>query len=1052
MQWLAKICVERPVFATVLILFITVVGAVGYSRLSVDRFPKVDFPTITITTRLNGASPEDIETEITDKVEEAVNTISSIDELRSTSSEGISQVFITFLLEKNVDIAAQEVRDKVANIIPDLPRDIDQPIIAKQDPDAVPVLLISLNANRPLREITELADKKVRRAIENVSGVGQVTILGGQLRQLNVWLDPLRLQAFGLSATDVQKAIGNQNLTLPGGDLDTGPQRITVRVRGRVTSAADLGDVILREVHGASVRVKDVARVEDGEVEAQTAALRDGVPTVLLAVRRQSGENSVATVDAVMEKLAELKRQLPGGYQLDVVRDNTETTRTSVAAVKEHLVLGGLFAALIVLLFLGNVRSTLIAALAIPTSVIGTFALMYAEGFTLNSITLLALALAVGIVIDDAIVILENIVSFIEKRGLQPRQAAIDATKDIGLAVLATTFSLLAVFMPVAFLGGIPGRFLSSFGITMACAIAVSLLVSFTLTPMLASRWLKAKPLGGGDHRSFLEKVVDVFYRPLERTYERALRWSLAHRWVVLIAMLGAIGSIPVLFGHISKGFLPKSDEAQLQIGVRIPEGLSLQATSLVAERLAREVRKLPEVVHTVVTIGDNDQRTPNLASIYVRLVNPDQRELSQDQIEEKIRTQIVATQPKDYRIDVSDVSAFSGGGNSNAAINYTITGPSLAGLTLVSTKALASLKQIPGVVDADTTLILGKPEVALDINRARAGDLGVQVQDIASALQLLVGGLRVSEYEEQGNQYDVRVRADASFRDNVDSLSLLTVPSSHGPPVPLLDVVTPSPSTGPSQINRLNRQRQVTLTANTSPGVGSGEIIAAFDKRLQDLHLPAGYTAAPSGLSREIGRTAKNFAIAFLLSFVFMFLILAAQFESWIHPVTILLALPLTIPFALLSLALFHQSLDMFSMLGLLVLFGVVKKNGILQVDHTNNLRAHGMPRDEAIVIGSRDRLRPILMTTLAFVAGMIPLLASKGIGAGFNQDTAGVVVGGQSLSLWLTLFATPVLYSYFDSLQRWFRRVVLRQPASQAEEERTVVTTAPTPERAAS
>jgi len=1029
MQWLAKICVERPVFATVLVLFITVIGAVGYSRLSVDRFPKVDLPTITVTTRLNGASPEDVETEITDKIEEAVNTISSIDELRSVSAEGISQVFITFLLEKDVDIAAQEVRDKVANIIPDLPRDIDQPIVGKTDPDASPVLLIALNANRPLREITELADKKVRRSIENVSGVGQVTIIGGRKRQVNVWLDPLKLRSFGLSAADVQKAIGKQNLTLPGGDLDTGARKLTVRVRGRVNSAEDLGNVVIREQDQSPIRVRDVARVEDGEVEAETAAIRDGVPTVLLSVRRQSGENSVDTVDAVKAKMKELQPQLPPGYTLDVVRDNTETTRTSVDAVREHLILGAIFAALIVLLFLGSVRSTIIAALAIPTSIIGTFALMYAKGFTLNVITLLALALAVGIVIDDAIVILENIVSFIEKRGRTPRQAAVEATQDIGLAVLATTLSLLAVFMPVAFLGGIPGRFLSSFGVTMACAITVSLLVSFTLTPMLASRWLKAKSLTG-DQRSFLERWVEVFYHPIEQAYEGGLRWVMRHRWVVVLAMLGALAMIPVFFSMIPKGFLPKNDEAQIQIGLRIPEGSSLQATELAAERIAREVRARNDVTHTVVTIGDNDQRTPNVANIFVRLTDPDQR-ASQDQVQDSIRKEIIVKQPKEYRIDVSDVPAFEGGGNSNAQVNYTITGPDLAGLTQVSIRALEALKKIHGVVDADTTLILGKPEVALDIDRERAGDLGVQVQDISEAMQLLVGGLRVSDYEELGNQYDVRMRADPMYRDNIDALGLLTVPSSHGPPVPLLDVVHLSTSTGPSQINRLNRQRQVTLTANPAPGVGAGEIVAAFGQELADLHLPAGYEARPSGLSREIGRTFKNFMIAFVLSFIFMFLILAAQFESWFHPITILVALPLTIPFAFASLVMFHQGLDIFSMLGLLVLFGVVKKNGILQVDHTNTLRAHGMARDEAIVIGSRDRLRPILMTTLAFVAGMIPLLASKGIGAGFNQDTAGVVVGGQVLSLGLTLFATPVIYSYMDGLQGWLRKLTSRKGA---------------------
>jgi hydrophobic/amphiphilic exporter-1 (mainly G- bacteria), HAE1 family len=1024
MQWLAKVCVERPVFASVLVVLILVVGGFGYSKLSIDRFPKVDFPTVTVTTRLSGASPEDIETEITDKVEEAVNTLSGIDELRSVSTEGISQVFITFVLEKNVDVAAQEVRDKVANIIPDLPKDIDQPIVNKTDPDAAPVLLVALKADRPLREITELADKKVRRSIENVSGVGQVTIIGGRKRQVNVWLDPLKLRALGLSAVDIQKAIGAQNLTLPGGDLDTGPQKLTVRVRGRVNGAEDLADVVVRQQGDHPIRVRDVARVEDGEAETETMASRDGVSSVLLSIRRQSGENSVATVDAVRERLTELQKQLPRGYTLEVVRDNTESTRTSVDAVREHLILGAFFAALVVLLFLGSVRSTLIAALAIPTSIIGTFALMYAQGFTLNVITLLALALAVGIVIDDAIVILENIVSFIEKKGQSPREAAVNATKDIGLAVLATTLSLLAIFMPIVFLGGIPGRFLSSFGATMAFAIAVSLFVSFTATPMLASRWLKAKS-SKADHRSVLERGVDTIYKPVERAYEAALRFVMRRRWVVVIAMLVAVGSIPFIFKHIATGFLPKNDEAQVQVNVRTPEGESLEATTIAAERIARQLRTLPEVSHTVVTIGDNDERTPNLANIFVRLVDPAQRKRGQDEVEDEIRKQIIAQQPPQYRIEVSDVPAFTGGGNSNQAINYTLTGTDLDGLARISQQALAALKTIPGVVDADTNFILGKPELGLEIDRARAGDLGIQVRDIASSLQLMVGGLRVSDYEEQGNQYDVRLRADAQYRRNTDALSLLTVPSSKDVPVPMLDVVRPKPATGPSQINRLNRQRQVTLLANTSPGVGAGEVVAAFEKMIPGLHLPNGYELKPSGLSREIGRTAANFATAFGLAFIFMFLILAAQFESWIHPVTILLALPLTLPFALVSLWFFHQGLDIFSMLGILVLFGVVKKNGILQIDHTNNLRAQGMERDEAVVIGSRDRLRPILMTTLAFVAGMLPLMASKGIGAAFNQDTAGVVVGGQSLSLILTLFATPVLYSYFDDLQMLWKRI---------------------------
>ncbi|HEX2569329.1 MAG TPA: efflux RND transporter permease subunit [Polyangia bacterium] len=1040
MQWLAELCVKRPIFATVLILFITVVGAVGYARLSVDRFPKVDFPTVSIITRLDGAAPEEVETEVTDKIEEAVNTISGIDELRSISSEGVSQVFVTFVLEKDVDVAAQEVRDRVSVALPNLPKGIDAPVINKLDPDATPILLVALTSTHPIRETTELADQRIRQALESVTGVGQVTLIGGRKRELHVYLDPVRLRSAGISPAEVQRAIGAQNATLPSGNLETGPQRLTLRVRGRVESAEELAQLVVRQTDGHSIRIGDVGRVEDGAEQAETAASRNGRPTVVLSIRKQSGENTVDTVDRLRARIDELQKTLPPGYQLEVMRDNSESTRTSVDAVKEHLILGAAFAALIVLIFLGNLRSTLIAAFAIPVSIIGTFALMWAEDFSLNTITLLALALAVGIVIDDAIVVLENIFTHVHEKRESPRQAAILATKEIGLAVLATTLSLIAVFLPVAFMSGIVGRFLRSFGLTMAFSIAVSLLVSFTLTPMLSSRWLRDARYHG-THKSALERLVDLFYLPLERTYERALRFVIRHRWVVVVASIATLASVVPLIKAVPKGFLPKSDDAQFQINVRTPEGTSLEATSLVGERIAREVRKMPEVTLTIVTIGDNNEKTPNLANIFVKLTEPGQRQASQDQLEERVRHEITSKQPREYRIAVTDVSAFSGGG-SNAPVQYTIAGPDLDRLTHYANALLESLKAIPGAVDADSNLIVGKPEVNMSVDRAKAADLGVQVSDVADALRLLVGGLKVSTFEEHGRQYDIRVRADEHYRSSIEALSLLTVPSSRLGTVPLLDIVKLRQETGPSQINRLNRQRQVTVTASTAPGVGSGQVLAELEKKIQALHLPPGYSAVPVGQSREIGRTLQNFLIAFGLSFVFMYLILAAQFESWLHPITILLSLPLTVPFALVSILLFKQSLDIYTMLGLLVLFGVVKKNAILQIDHTNQLRERGMPRDEAILIGNRDRLRPILMTTFAFVAGMIPLVLSTGIGAGFNRATAGVVVGGQTLSLLLTLLATPVAYSLFDDASAWLSRVFGRRQVEDDDEEQPTPT----------
>ena len=1026
MQWLAAISVKRPVFASVLILALTVIGAFAFGRLGLDRYPKVDFPTVVVTTQLPGAAPEEVETEISDKIEEAVNTISGIDELRSTSSEGVSLVTISFLLEKDADVAAQEVRDRVNRVIPNLPRTIQQPTVEKFDPDASPVMTLAVSADKPIRDITEYADKTLRRQLESVNGVGQVTLVGGRQRQINITLDPARLEAHNLTVTDVSRALQSQNAEVPGGRVEAGPEALTLRTRGRVQNVQEFGDIVVRQEAGHPILLRDVATIEDGMADADTRASVSGRPTVLLNIRRQSGYNTVAMVDAVRERLDDLKPLTPPGYKVVVVRDLSEFIRASISTVEEHLIVGSILAALVVLVFLWNWRSTIIAAIAIPTSIIATFGLIWYEDFTLNSLTMLALTLAVGIVIDDAIVVLENIYRFVEEKGMPPFEAAIHATREIGLAVLATTLSLIAIFVPVGFMGGIVGRFMKSFGLTMSFAILVSLLVSFTLTPMLSARWIRAKGSKEGK-----ESKDSALFRPLDVVYTRALSWSLAHRGVIAgLAALVLLSSVP-LFMVANKNFLPNDDQSEFEVSVRAPEGTSIDSTQLLTERIATRIRAVREVDYTLVTIADDPAQTQNAGTIYVRLKPVETRARDQFVVMDDVRANVLPQfASANLRTGVRPVASFGGGGNQNAEIQFTINGPDLGKLEHFANAVAAEARKQPGVVDVDTSLNVGKPELSVRLDRLKAADLGVQVSDAAEALRLLVGGDQVTTYNEGGEQYEVHVRAAAPGRTSATAIGQLTVPSSRLGSVPLDNIARLSQGTSPSNVDRLDRQRQVTIFADLKEGYSQTPAMDAMTRAADALNMGAGYSTRFAGRSRELGRAAQNFLIAFVLSLVFMYLILAAQFESWLHPVTILLSLPLTLPFALVSIIVARQSLNIFSALGLLVLFGVVKKNSILQIDHANQLREQGMTRDTAILQASRDRLRPILMTTFAFVAGMVPLVLSSGIGAGTNRAIGFVIIGGQSLVLALSLIVTPVAYSLLDDVAnaRLLSRLVAR------------------------
>ena len=1048
MQWLARISIKRPVFAAVLVLTLCVAGIYSYFQLGIDQFPNVDIPTITVTTTLPGASPDEMDSTVTEEIEKQVNTISSIDSISSVSSEGTSVVTIQFLLNKSTDVAFSEVQSKVNLALPNLPTNINQPTVQKLSTDSGAVFSFALTADgESIRDISEYADKTLRPQFESVSGVGQATIIGGRLRQMNVTLNPERLLAYDLTAVAVRNALLAENVEVPGGSLESPDDRVSVRTMGRFKSAKELGDMVVAQQNDQPIRLRDLGEVEDGAVEADTIATVNGKNTVVINVQKQSGSNTIAVIAALKDKLADIQKTLPKGYSTHVTRDQSVFIQASVDTVEEHLLLGSLLAAIVVLVFLWDWRSTVISSLAIPASIIATFALVYAMGFTLNTITLLALTLAVGIVIDDAILVLENIVRFMKEKNQSPRKAAAEATQEIGLAVLATTLSLVAIFLPIAFMSGILGRFLTSFGLTMAFAILISLLVAFTLTPMLSSKWLKgsadaekAEDEDGyvalrpeGSHESHV-KLQDRnysdppetlgkkgIYHKIETAYWHLVRWALRHRWIVVVACIALFFSIIPLGIRVNKGFLPNDDQSQFITTVRAPEGTSLQATGSLIEGIAEKIRKLPDVRFTVVTIGSDAQSTKNKGDILVQMKEIKDRKSQETEftLMQRVRSEIAAAYPKDIRITVATPSTI-GGGAAQSDIQYIVSGPDLDKLSDISDKMVAGIKKISGVTDVDTSATNGDPELKVNLLRKQAGDLGVSASDIATTTEIVVAGLHVSDFSENGHRYDVNLRADPDYRKNAEGLALFTVPSSKNgaTAVHLNQVSRFEKSTAPASINRYARSRQVTFSVNIAKTASQSEVQTQIETLFKSLNEGPQYTGQPGGFSKEQAKAFASFGTALLLSFIFVYLILAAQFESWLHPITILFSLPLCVPFALISMIVMGVSINIFSMLGILVLFGVVKKNSILQVDHANQLRAAGLNREEAVLEASRDRLRPILMTTCAFVAGMLPLAFSKGVGADTNHSAGDVVIGGQTLSLLLTLVATPVIYTLMDDL----------------------------------
>ena len=1039
MQKLAEVCIKRPIFAAMIVLALVVVGAASYFRLGVDRFPSVDLPTVRIQTVLPGASPEEIETQVSQRIEEAVNTVEGINELRSISGQGRSFVIVTFNLERDIDTAAQDVRDRVATTLRDLPPGTDPPLISKFSNDLAPVITIALSSpNRSIRELTELADQVVKTQLERSSGVGDVTIVGGLKRAINIWIDAERMAAYKIPITAVRNALIRQNADVPGGNVTAGAREQTLRTMGRVTDPRAFNELVITTINGSPIRVQDIGLAEDGTKEQRSLARLNGAPTVILEIRRQSGSNTVEVIKAVKASLDRVLPQLPADVTTEIIRDQSRYIYAALHEISLHLILGSILACLVVLAFMRSWRSTLIAGVAIPASVVATFGMMRALDFTLNSVTMLALVLMVGIVIDDAIVVLENIFRFVEEKKMSPFDAAREATAEIGLAVMATTLSLAVIFIPVSFMSSISGRFLYQFGITAAVAVMVSLLVSFTLTPMMRARLLRPEDAAGGEGHGATSRTG--FYAWIDRGYTWLLTLALRHRVLVSILALAVIASSVPLYSWVKQEYIPSDvDEAEFEVNVTAPEGTSLAAMDEVMRLVETEIRSIPGVQFVLATAGGFGLGSVNTGNAYVRIAPHDERVFSlgrlwhgllagdpaaawrgnynQRDVMQQIRSRL--RQFRDLRAMIRNLPSFNIG-SGNFEIEYVIRGPELEQLSFYA-EQLRSRSQELGIIDADTTLKLNKPELRVQIDRARAADLGVDTDDIARALRLMVGGEEnVSRFRDLSlnEDYDVQLRLREGQRNDPETILRLYVPRQGGGLLRLDNVVRIVSAQSASRIDRLDRQRMVALRAGVAPGYALGDRLEALRAATTEMNLPSTYTTTVSGRGRELERTFVEFIWAFLLSVIFMYMILASQFESLVHPLTILLSLPLSVPFAFFSLWLFGNTLNLYSMLGVLVLFGVVKKNSILQIDHTNNLRALGMERMNAILQANRDRLRPILMTTLALVAGMLPLAVGAGPGAEERRTIAVVVIGGQTLSLLLTLIVTPVAYSIFDDL----------------------------------
>lgn len=1027
-MWISDLSIRRPVLAVMVIGALVALGWVSLQRIGVDLFPRVEFPYVTIQTVLEGASPDAIETDVTDTIEGQVNTISGIKSLTSQSFEGASQIMIEFGLSENGDVKAQDVRDKVNLAIRDLPQDAEQPIIQKIDPDAEPILSVMLSGDMPTRDLTEFADKVVKERLQRITGVGQVTILGGRKRQIRIWLDADKMRAYNVTADDVVSALRRENADVPGGNLELSGERseFAVKTKGEVKRIEEFKSVVV-SFHQLALPtlLGDVARIEDGAEDERTFATLNGKPGVSLEIRRQSGQNTLEVATAVKAEVEEIRKLMPAGVDMILARDTSVFIADSIHDVGFDIMLGVLLVIVITMAFLLDFRATIIVAVAMPTSLIATFFAFYIAGFTLNNLTLMAFSVAVGLLVDDAIVVLESVHRKLED-GLPADEAASKGTAEVGVAVMAGTWAVVAVFIPIAFMDGIIGRFFYHYGLAIVFSVLVSLLVSLTLTPALCSKFLSKLHLG-----PFAQRFENV-HRMLEERYRQGLHWALDNRFKVLGAGVATIIGGMMLARGIPFDFQSKADRSEFLGQVDLPFGTGIAEAKEVSTRVSRALLGMPDVKTVFLTIGSGTQSRINRISIYAGLTAKRDRAVNQFVIMQQARKVLAKAVPEATHIEATEVPWIGGNSSFNVAITYSLQGPSLDVLREKSAAIVALMQADKGTfTDVRSSYETGKPEVQIHIDRSRAADLGTAIRPLATTIRTLVGGVNAGTYEEFGNRYDVRVRLEERERNDPSKLSQIQIRSTNGNMVDLASIASFNIEESPAQVDRRNRARTITVLANTPPGVALGTATDAMQKLVSQVGLPPGYKGTFVGQAERMKEAAAAIGFAFLLALVALYMILASQFNSFSQPVIIMLTAPLSFVGAFAALWLSGMTMTMFAQIGMVALMGLVMKNGILLVDYANTAREQrGLSARDAIEEAGPRRMRPVLMTQLATVFGMIPVAISASQGAEFRNGMGVLMMGGIISSTALTLFIVPVAYTLMADAYIWSAGLWARFP----------------------